>query len=288
MGRVLPVVDGVAFQDGGQVLGGGVGVAQVKLHQLAFLQHLADGQHAAPLVHAHHVADQEVALLRFVDEGIHDHAQEQGVLHQVAVPLPRLLEDAAQHVDRLLAVQLHQEVAVAAGDAHRLADGTATLRHHRLHDDVAGKGDAHRARVVVILPQEEAVLPRPLSGAGQPADLGGGGIGVVHAQQQVLRREGHGVGQQDELRLIAGINPDGLVPVVGAGVQAGQVVGLQPQRVDVDPGQAGDGQRHRRLLLHLGAPADDAAAGTAENRDLRAKHLGDQFGHGRVVGGVLG
>ena len=288
MRRILPVVDGIPLQHRRQVLRRRVRVPKVELHQLPFLEHLADGQHPAALVHPHHVADQEVPLLRLVDQRVHHHTKEQRVLHQVPVFLVRLLEQPPQHVDRLLAVQFHQEVPVAAGDAHRLPDRPAPLRHHRLHHDVSRQRNANRARVVVIPSQEQPILTRTLARAGQPAYLGGRREGVVHPQQQVLRRERHRVHQQHELRLVRRIDPEGLVPLVWPCVQAWQRVPLQSDRVDVHARQAGRSQRHRRLLLHLGSSSDDAAAGAAQHQYLLAQHFAYQLGQRGVVRSVLG
>ena len=285
--RVLPVLNGVAFQHSGQVIGRGFGIAQMELHQLPLFQHFADGQDAAALIHSHHIADEEIALLRAVNQGVHYHAEKEGMLHQVAVALAGALVDAAEDINGGMLVQLYQKVAVAAGNPHRLSDGTAALRDHRFHDDIAGEGHAHCAGVVVVGGEEQAVLPRALAGAGQPADFGGGGIGVVHSQQEFLRRKGHRVGQQDELRLVGGIDAEGVVPVVGRGVQAGQVAGLQADGPDADAGQSGGSKGYGRFLLNLGAAADDAAAGAAQQQSLPPQQLAHQVGQVGIVVGVL-
>ena len=58
--------------------------------------------------------------------------------------------------------------------------------------------------------------------------------------------------------------------------------------MDVHAGQAGGGYGHRRLLFHLAAAADDAAAGAAQGQGLRPQQFAHQVGQVGVVGGVLG
>ena len=74
----------------------------------------------------------------------------------------------------------------------------------------------------------------------------------------------------------------------GPASRLGRVSPSSRMGLDVDAGQAGDGERERLLLLDLGAAADDAAAGAAQHHNLRAEHLAHQFGQRTVVGGVLG
>ena len=196
---VFPVVASVAIQHCRQILGRGIGVPQVELDQLALLQHLADGQRPAAVVHAHHVADEKVPLSWFVNELVHHNAQEEGVAHQSLVPLRKGGEQGPEDVQRCFAVQRFQHVAPALGDAHGLADWAAPLRHHRVDGDVAVQGDPHCAGAVYAVAQKQGIASLLLPPAGQTADFGGAGEGKVHAQDQVLHGEGKWIGQQHEL-----------------------------------------------------------------------------------------
>ena len=170
---------------------------------------------------------------------------------------------------------------------HRRPNGPASLGYHGFNNDVARQRDADGSGIVVIAPQEQAVLASSLRRAGQPTNLGGGGIGVVQSQQKVLRRERHRIGQQDELWLVPRVDPQGGVPIVRSRVQAGQVVAFQPDGMNVDAGEAGGRHGNRRFLLDLAAAADDAAAGATQHQSLVPQQFGNQFGKVGIVRGIL-
>ena len=281
---ILPVLVGVAAQHGLQVLGGSLGVAQVELDQLPFFEHLAYGQAAGVRVRPHHVSDEEVALDGVFDQFVHHHSQEKGVPQQFAVPFRQFLKHAPNDFHRRFAIQFQQHVAVALGDAHGLADGTAALGHHRVHGDVAAEGQADGPGAQHLPVQEQRVPSLPAGAAGQAADLGGPGKGEVHPHQQVLDRERVGVGHHDKLRVTVCLHSDESFPFVGAGIQVGKPVRLKMEGLNVHVGENGGGYRDASPLLDLKAVANHAAARAAKHMP-GAQIFGHQFGHPLV--GIL-
>ena len=106
MDSIFPVVRGVTAQHRRQVLGRGIGIPQVELNKLTFLQQLADGDRSGALVHPNHVANEEIALLRVVKKLIHYHSQKKGVAHQSLIALVQSREYIFQHRQGRLLVQL--------------------------------------------------------------------------------------------------------------------------------------------------------------------------------------
>ena len=128
----------------------GVRVAQVKLHDLVVVQHRADGERAARRVHADEVADQKVAVPILLPILGHHDAEEQRAARQLLIRRAQAFEELLEHLDRRPAVELPDEVAVALGDEHRLADRPAALRDDGVHLDVAAQRDADQAGAVDV------------------------------------------------------------------------------------------------------------------------------------------
>ena len=124
--RGLVVLD-VAVHDGFEVVAGGLGVPDVELDDLSLAEHFADDKGPGLLVEAHDVSDEEIAGPELVLEGVHDDTQVKGRVDKPAVVVIRLVEDTAQEFQGALAIQLHEQVAVAPGYHSGLSDGPAPL-----------------------------------------------------------------------------------------------------------------------------------------------------------------
>ena len=135
------------------------------------------------MVDADEVADEEVAGLHVVQvqHRVHGDAEEEVVADEGLVLGREASEEVAKVFQGALAVELHEQVALAAGDALELADGAAALGHDGLNDDVAGQRDAHDAVVVDVAAEEEGVAAGLAAAAGQAANFDGGGKGEVEA-----------------------------------------------------------------------------------------------------------
>ena len=148
-----------------------------------------------------------------------------------------------QHRHWGMAVQFAEDVAAAGGDAHRLPDGAAALRHYGVDDDVAAEGQADGAGVVYFAVQKEGVVAGALGAAGQPADFGRLGKGEIQPHNQVLHRKGKGVGQQHELGFVGRGDAQEFLPGVGAGVKVRQLFAIQVKGGNVHAGEGGGGDR---------------------------------------------
>ena len=143
-----------------------------------------------------------------------------------------------------------------------------------------------RSRVVDLPVQEQRVVAGPLCAAGETADLGCLGESEVQSHNQVLHREGKGVGQQHEMRLLGPGNAHQVLPLVRSCVQVWQLLPVQVKRLDVHAGQSGRGDRQGRTLLHFEARADDATAGAAESV-VCAQHIAQCRAYAPVIGLIV-
>ena len=123
-----------------------LGVSQVELDGLSLPEHLGHGQNPLFVVGSHEVAYQEIPQLRVLVERVHHHTEEEGVPGQLLVSLVEAAEDASQHLEGLLPVELVQDVAVAGRHLHRLSDGPASLGHDSVDLDIAVERDTNRTR----------------------------------------------------------------------------------------------------------------------------------------------
>ena len=232
---------------------------------MAFLQHLANGETAGALIHSDDITYQEVSLERIVQKLVHDHAEKQGMPHQLPVALRERPEQVLENGHRRLSVQFRQYVPVAGSNPHSVSDGTASLGDHGVHHDVAMQSQAYRAGIVDLTVQEQGVVAGTLGPAGQPSDLGRAGEGKIQAHNQVLHRKGERVGQQHELRLLRPRNTYQFLPLVWPGIQIRQVVSAQVKCLDIHAGKRGGGYGQRRPLLHFQTRTNNASTGTSES-----------------------
>ena len=198
----------------------------MELGELSLAEELADADEAVGVVDADEVADEEVAGLHVVELqlGVHGDAEEEVVADEGLVLGREAAEEVAEVVKGALAVEGHEEIALALGDALELADGAAALGDDGLDDDVAGEGDADDAVVVDLVAEEEGVAAGAAAAAGKTADLDGGGEGVVEAGEDALARHGEGVHQHDEVRVVSLRDAEEPGPRVGRLVGRGKLV----------------------------------------------------------------
>src|SRR5262245_53182560 len=110
-----------------EILGRSTRVAQMELYDHPRTQQRADREASALPIDAEHVADEEVAVpIRLLLA--HHEAEEERVAEQCAVALGGMLVEMGQDGRGTAAVDLVQQVAVGAGDEHRVADRAASLR----------------------------------------------------------------------------------------------------------------------------------------------------------------
>src|SRR5215210_2137669 len=135
----------VGPEHGVEVFGRGLGVAEVEADAHPLLQVLPYGDGAAARVHADEVPDQEVPHPRFLAELVHQDPDEERRAREVAVALVEGGEELLQRLERGSAVELIEEVPVAAGDLHQFSYGPAALGDDGVEGDVAAQGDADGA-----------------------------------------------------------------------------------------------------------------------------------------------
>ena len=128
-----------------QVAVGALGVAGVQAHDLAGVDVGGDRDLPGLRVGADEAAHEEVALEVVGLVGVDDDADEQAALDEPEVLGRELLDRLAQLLERGLAGQLADHVALAGGDRQLGADRRRALGDHREHLDAV---EAHADRAV--------------------------------------------------------------------------------------------------------------------------------------------
>ncbi len=264
-----------------EVLPRGVRVAQHELQHLVLARVGADRQRPRVLVGADDVAHQQFPVAERGLPLAHLEPDEERMAHQRLLAFSRHLEDLAQHLHRRGAAERVDDVVLALGDRHRVAERPAALRDDRVDREVAVQCDADGAGAEELLVEEERVLPRRLAAAGEAADLASRRVRSVEAAHQRLGFRGEGVGQQDEVRAVRWRHADQRVPRVGVRRRRERTAGGDPERRDRHTGQHRRGDRQRRRSLDLASVADHAAAAAAGNRGAREEERRRSPGRGR-------
>ena len=184
-------------------------------------------------------------------------------------------------------VQFEKDVALALGDGQHRPERTAALGHDGLDSHIAAQGQAHGPVMKHVVVQEQRILPGPAPAAGQTADLDCLRVGEIQARQQVVGMNGVGIGEQDEMRLEAGLHPQPFLPDTRPAVGAGQHGVREPDRLHFHVGQHCPGQSQRRHLLGLMPLANDAFPGTAQQMH-RAKLFQNRGLNGLAMRPVVG
>ena len=155
-----------------EVLGGGIGVAEVEANAHPLLQVFPDGEDSAARVRADEVPDQEVTHARLLAELVHQNADEERSTGETPVVFVQGGEELLHGLEGWSAVELVEDVALATGDAHQLAYGPAALGDEGVDDDVAAESDAHCAVGKDLVVEEQGVQAGRGSSAGEAPILG--------------------------------------------------------------------------------------------------------------------
>src|SRR5581483_6644037 len=99
---------------------------------------------------------------------------------------------------------------------HRLRDGPAALRHHRVDGDLAREGYADEAGAVHAVAEVERVVARRAAAARDPADRPASGEVAIQAAHEAFDVERERIGEHDEVRTAVGRRADELAPRLGA------------------------------------------------------------------------
>ena len=237
----------------------------MELHDGVLVQQRADGERAALRVDAEQVADEEVALTVLLPVLAHHDAEEQRVTGEQAVALVEPVVQVAQHVERRPAVERADDVALAAGDEHRLADRPAALRDDGVDRDVARQRHAdQRRRAARGCRGTARCRPAARPPLAMPPILLAVRVGEVEAAHEALGIEGERVGQDDEVRGSPASTPS------SARQRDASAVGLGSDSLSrwngwmVTPGRIAAVSDTPGSLLDLAAAADHAAGRAAE------------------------
>ncbi len=143
--RSVRVVVGVARKTRSQASAGRCGIVDVELYHLALTNSLTDGKRPVVSVRTDYVADQEIARLELILERVHKDADLQRAPDQSFLSFVALVKQAAQNVQRQLAIKFRDHVVVGTCYDHSCPDRTATLGDDAIDHHVAAERDAHGA-----------------------------------------------------------------------------------------------------------------------------------------------
>ena len=130
------------------------------------------------------------------------------------------------------------------------------------------------------------MLARLAAAARDAADLAAVRVGAVEPVEEALGVERERIGQEDEMRRVAGSTPSSARQRAASAAGIGQRFGIEMNGVTRDARQHAGGEREARPLLDLVAAADHAAGRAAEQQS--GAQLGrDQRGHAVELGRVV-
>ena len=280
-GRRLVVLN-VAVHYGFEVVTGRLGVPDVELDDLSLAEHFADDEGPGLLVKAHDVTDEKVAGPELVLEGVHDDAQVQGRVNEPAVMVIRPVKDAAQEFQGTLAIELHEEVAVAPGYHAGLSDGPTSLGDNGVDLEVAMQGHAHCTGTVDFRAEEEGIGAGAHSAAGETSDFHTLAEGEVEAFNEAVGVDGEGVGEDNEVGRVLGFNAYDILPGRGAIVGGGEVLVFEVEKAQVNVGEDGGGYGDGGPVLDFPSITDDASARAAD-KVIDGEGVGDVGGDPAVL-----
>src|SRR6185295_15861368 len=108
---------------------------------------------------------------------------------QFAITRAQVVEQGRQHIARRLTIELAQQVAVARGDEHRVADRAATLRHDRIDVHVAAKRQEYGSAPVGVMAQIQEIAARLAAAAREATNLERARKRTIETWQDFLGRE---------------------------------------------------------------------------------------------------
>lgn len=242
-------------------------VAHLEAHRTADLDHVAGGEGPRLGVGADHPADQEVAALVLLGVLVHRDADQQPALDHRALFVRELGHDLLELGQRGGARQLVQDVVLGLGDGHRRADRPGALADQRRGHDRTAEQHADRARVDDLAVGEEPRGAAPALAGGQAADDRQARQDLTGPLDEGVHREAVGVGEQD--------GDDVVVPGLGHAdhgealcavrLFAGELQGLQPERLDARLGQPRRPRADRAGVLDAVVAADHAGSAAADH-----------------------
>ena len=179
----------------------------------------------------------------------------------------------AQALERRLAGELVEDVALAASDHRLVSDRPAALRDDG--EDGRPRDDgADGALAVHRVVQDQRLRARPAPAGGDPAHERDPFVRLVQARQELPGREGEGIDEQrDEpgvVELGKSRHRDLILRLHGRGVEA----------LDLRPRQRTRPDGHRRTLLELADTGDHSLGDAAEQvprRELLTDGLGGRL-----------
>ena len=252
-----------------EIIRRGLRVPEVETHHLSLPEVGTNGQDAFFSVEPDDIADEKIALRKMRFERVHHKAEKEGVLQKVLVAGVQRQEKIAQNCEWRLAFQFHEDIPVAFGNAHGLADGPASLGHQYIQGDVSGKGHADRPRTVTYRIKVEGVFAGLRGPGSKPPDFDGFGIGIIHPHQKIFNADRVRVRQNNKLGLFGRRNTDQVVPLPGTSIQAWK------RTISDTEGGNGHIRQNRkrnsqsRMVFYFAIAPDHAASGTTQN-DARA------------------
>lgn len=254
--------DAGLVEEGGEVVGGGFAVAELELDGLADADAGADGDDAAVGVGAEEVADEEIAAAMFLEVFVDGEADEDVAVGAGFFGFGEGVEGVLEDGEGWEVTDALDEVAIGGGDGPGAADGGAALGDDGFKADVAGDGDGDGAVGESLLVEKEAGGVGVGGVAGEAADGGGAGVGVVPLGEPTFGVEFAGVGEDEPTAGGVGGDPGKVVPV-GGFLGGLEVVGGEAHRGELGAGEGEEEDGEGGAFLDFLGLADDAVGAAA-------------------------
>ncbi len=176
-------------------------IAKMKLHSLAFLNHVSDRNGSGLLIRSNEVPNEEVTLLEMTPMLINYDAQMQRAMGITSVGSAKGFEDILEPFESRHAGQFIDQVLLRSCHDKPLADRTAALRRHSPHGNRPRELHSHDASVETLIIEQQSVLSRVLASTGKTPANCSVWVAVGHKGQDFLHRRRKGIGEKEKARI---------------------------------------------------------------------------------------
>ncbi len=179
-----------------EIFVGGMGIPDLKLNGLSFLDDVADDDGAGLLIGSEQVADQKIPSGELRALFIHRDTDMQCPLCLGAFIAAELSEHRLQTMQGGDSAEFLNYVVLRLRDDEAVADRATALRNDGANRDVAGQGDPDQSVGVHVIVEEQAILAEILTTPGQSTQCTGAGVVLLEDGQYVLHGCGEGIGKE--------------------------------------------------------------------------------------------
>jgi len=252
-----------AGKQGLHVLGGGLGVAAMKLDGLADSRERANGNAAGAGIGADEIADEEVAAMKFLEVFIDDKADEKIAAAFALIVRGKRAEGFGEDFIGGAVGDFMDQLAIDFCQRPSFTDGRAALRNDAVEFDVASDGEGNAAFLENVAVKIKLSLMCRGFAAGEAAEDGQGRVGFVPGAEPVFGIQVERIDEDEPAVGLIGVDAGFHLPV-------GRAVGFvdlglgEMDGLEFRAGQRVERQTEAGVVFKFRVGGDQAGAGAAQ------------------------